>query len=238
MPVSTRTWPINRRTLRIAVLASAIAAAVTTRLLGAASSPDGTTLPPATEIVDSTGAVWTIGSNGMILRNGSQANGGWGSKLLWTTNTIYAYGTDSNWWRWTGTGWVISGAASPVSTAPSPDGTTVPTMSTQIIDNAGAVWTIAPNAAILRNGTQASGGWGTRILWTGGIIYAYGSDSNWWRWTGGGWLNVGPTVSGSTAASPDGAMVPTVSQIVDNNGGVWTVASNTAILRNGAQVAG
>ena len=110
-------------------------------------------------------------------------------------------------------------------TSVSPDGAMVPTTTSQIVDNTGAVWTIASNGAILRNGTSAAGGYGSKIYWKNNTIYVYGSDSNWWQWTGSGWSNIGPTqpgtTSSSTSVSPDGAMVPTTtSQIVDNTGAV------------------
>jgi hypothetical protein len=55
------------------------------------------------------------------------------------------------------------------------------------------VWTIGANQTILRNGVQAADGFGSKILWTSGTIYVLGIDSNWWQWTGSGWINVGPT---------------------------------------------
>ena len=155
------------------------------------ASPDGTMVPTATQIVDAVGAVWTIGANGAILRNGVQAGGGWGSKILWKNATIYVLGIDSSWWQWTGSGWINVGTTVPGGGA-SPDGTTVPT-ATQIVDNVGAVWTIGLNGAILRNGVQAGGGWGSKILWKSATIYVLGIDSSWWQWTGSGWINVGTT---------------------------------------------
>jgi glutamine cyclotransferase len=162
---------------------------------GATASPDGTTIPSSSRIVDSSGAVWTIGAGGVILRNSVQAAGGLGSTILWNKSTIYVFGTDSNWWQWTGAGWTHVGPAAPGATpgvtasAASPDGTTVPAAS-QIIDNEGAVWTIGSNAQILRNGVHAAYGYGSRILWTAGTIYVCGSDSNWWQWTGSGWIRL------------------------------------------------
>jgi hypothetical protein len=158
---------------------------------GGGTSPDGTTVPPASQIVDASGAVWTIGTNGVILRNGVQAANGVGSKILWYSNTIYVLGTDSNWWQWTGSSWVIYGPTQPgLVVNPSPNGTTVPPAA-QIVDNLGAVWTIGSNQVILRNGVQAAGGLGSEILWTSNTIYVLGTDNNWWKWTGSGWLNVG-----------------------------------------------
>jgi len=202
-------------------------------------SPDGTIVPTsASQIVDNTGAVWTIGSGGAILRNSVQAAGGWGTQILWKTSTIYVYGTDSGWWQWTGSGWfrtTLSGGGG----GRSPDGTTVPTNASQIIDNSGATWAIGGGGAILRNGVQAAGGWGSQILWKGGVIYVYGTDRNWWQWTGSGWTNVGGSIaSAGGGASPDGTTVPTSTQIVDNSGAVWTIGGGQIILRNGIQASG
>jgi len=76
-------------------------------------------------------------------------------------------------------------------TTTSPDGATVPA-SAQIVDNAGGVWTIGANEAILRNGASVLGGFGSQILWKSGTIYVLGIDNNWYRWTGAGWQNIGP----------------------------------------------
>jgi len=155
------------------------------------TSPDGTTVPPATQIVDASGAVWTIGSNQVILRNGVQAAGGLGSKILWSSGTIYVLGTDSNWYKWTGSVWINVVSGQPGTFTPSPDGTTVPPAG-QIVDGTGAVWTIGNNQIILRNGVQAAGGAGSEILWSNSVIYVLGTDSNWYQWTGAGWTNIGP----------------------------------------------
>jgi len=160
---------------------------------GGGASPDGTTVPPASQIVDNDGAVWTIGTGQAILRNGVQAAGAIGSEILWKNATIYVLGTDGNWWQWTGSSWVSVGTAEPGSTFQvSPDGTTDPP-STQIVDNVGAVWTIGAGQVILRNGIQAGGGYGTQILWQSSTIYVFGTDENWWKWIGSSWTFIGPT---------------------------------------------
>jgi hypothetical protein len=41
----------------------------------------------------------------------------------------------------------------------------------QIVDDDGVIWTIGPNLAILRNGVQAAGGWGSQIVWTSHTLY-------------------------------------------------------------------
>ena len=59
---------------------------------GGGASPDGTTVPPATQIIDNAAATWTIGANQVILRNGVQAAGGPGSKILWfSANDLRAW---------------------------------------------------------------------------------------------------------------------------------------------------
>ena len=209
-------------------------------------SPDGTVVPTVSQIIDGSGAVWTIGAGGVILRNGTSAAGGLGSQILWKSNNIYVFGVDGNWWQWTGSGWINVGRTTPGGTStgsPSADGTIVPTTASQIVDNAGAVWTIGSGGTILRNGTAAAGGFGSQILWKSSTIYVLGTDANWWQWTGSGWINVGRTTpggGGSTGtASADGTTVPiNATQIVDNTGAVWTIGSGGAILRNGSSAAG
>lgn len=79
------------------------------------TSPDGTRLPPASNIVDNSGAVWTIGTSQRILRNGAHARGGLGSQILWHDDTIYVLGTDGNWWSWSGNGWLRRGPTDPTT---------------------------------------------------------------------------------------------------------------------------
>jgi len=192
------------------------------------ASPDGTTVPlNASQIIDSAGTVWTIGAGGAILRNGSQVAYGWGSQIVFKNSMIYVLGNDSKWWQWTGgwtnVGWTIPGGTTSGTT--SPDGTTVPLNASQIIDGAGAVWTIGSGGAILRNGSQAAYGWGSQILWNNSTIYVLGYDSKWWQWTESGWVNLGSTVpggggTGSVAASPSATAIGPQSTITCPAGAV------------------
>ena len=221
----------------------------TTTTSSGSISPDGTTVPTtASQIVDNTGATWTIGAGSSILRNGSPTSG-YGTKILWQSSTIYVYGTDSKWYRWTGSGWTqgspstTGGTTTTTTSSTSPDGTTVPTTASQIIDNSGAIWTIGAGNSVLRNGAP-TGGYGSKILWQSSTIYVYGTDSNWWQWTGSGWIKSAPasggtTTTASTGASADGTMVPTnANQIIDNSGAAWTIGGGNVILRNGAPTSG
>src|SRR6185436_5044148 len=145
----------------------------------------GTTVPTtAAQIVDSAGAVWTIASNLLVLRNGASVLGWQTTKILWKSSTIYVLGMDSNWWQWAGNSWVNVGPTTPGTTssatsgggATSADGTTVPTTAAQIVDSAGAVWTIASNLLGWRSGASVLGWQTTKILWKSSTIYVLGMD--------------------------------------------------------------
>ena len=155
-------------------------------------SPNMTEVPThSSQIIDNGGAVWAIGSNMVILRNGAPVANGSGSRILWMNGVIYVLGLDDNWWQWTGLGWANLGSSRP--TGASPDGTIVFPFGGQIVDDNGNVWTIGTSLTIQRNGTWVAAGIGSEILWTRGAIYAFGVDGNWWLWTGNGWVNTGPT---------------------------------------------
>ncbi len=90
----------------------------------------------------------------------------------------------------------------------SPNNTRVPAVS-QITDSNEHVWTISPTGWILRDGTIASGGQGTEILYCSQIIYVLGGDSQWWRWDNG-WSEAGfidpcggPAATPTPTPSPD-----------------------------------
>lgn len=73
-------------------------------------SADGTTTPPASQIVDNTLNVWTL-SGKSILRNG-QYTAGEGSIIAWCGGQIAVFGTDYQWWNWGGGGWYPIGTTS------------------------------------------------------------------------------------------------------------------------------
>jgi len=145
---------------------------------GTTPSPSGTRVPPAPAIVDDQLASWTIGPNLETLRNGVHAGGGYGSRYLWYEHVLYVAGTDNEWWRWTGSGWVFQGGPDPAGgggTTPSPSGTRVPPAAA-IVDTELASWTIGPNLETVRNGVHAGGGYGSTYLWFGNVLYVVGTD--------------------------------------------------------------
>ena len=90
-----------------------------------ASSLNGTTVPPDTQIIDQAGLSWTL-ANRLVMRNGVQANGGFGDLILWWNGSIYVKNNtfpDANgsWWQWLGTDWTnIAGDPRPATPPPPP----------------------------------------------------------------------------------------------------------------------
>lgn len=216
------------------------------------SSPDGTRVPSASSIVDASGAVWTITSSQRIMRNTVQTNGV-GSQLLWYGGELYAYGADNRWWIWAGGGWALfsandpSGAAGQSSQSTSgsngvsADGTRIPSASS-IVDASGYTWTLW-GSLILRDGAQ-TGGVGSQVLFSGGRVYAFGADGNWWLWNGSGWQYYsssapagGAAADSQPASGGGGTRIPDVSSFTDGLGAVWTLV-NGNIRRNGAATGG
>lgn len=180
-------------------------------------SPNNTRIPPAIQIVDSTGAVWTRTATGAILRNGAGTSGA-GSQVLYCNRIVYAFGTDSQWYKWSG-GWSEIGTTDPCgggSPTPTPTPTPGPLTesanntrtppSSQVVDSQLSVWTIL-NGAILKNGAGTTGT-GTQILYCSRIVYVFGSDSNWWRWSNG-WNFAGSSDPCGTTQNPPPTPTPT-----------------------------
>lgn len=84
------------------------------------TSPDQTTVPPAAQIVDTAGDVWTIGSPNVILKNGASYLGGFGSVLTWCGGTVRTLGVDGQWWEVSATGWIPIGSLNPCAAPPPP----------------------------------------------------------------------------------------------------------------------
>lgn len=86
-------------------------------------SPDGTTIPPATSIVDPKGNTWTV-NGGVIALNGTpDTHTRIVTLLLLYKGVIYQENSQNNWWSWNGTTW---DAASDPRVAPPPPSGPVP----------------------------------------------------------------------------------------------------------------
>ena len=146
---------------------------------------NGTTIPAATQIIDSSGNVWTV-SAGVIYENGALA--GYSNAvtlLLYDNNTIYQENSAGGWWSWNGSTWV---ATSDPRHAPSPAGTAIPS-ATQITDNSANVWAVS-SGVIYENGALA--GYSnevTLLLYDNNTIYQENSAGGWWSWNGSTWVS-------------------------------------------------
>lgn len=84
--------------------------------------------------------------------------------------------------------------------APSPTPSTDGTKATEIVDSTGARWTLAINRETLRDGVHTGNGRGTIYKYLTAAVYVFGGDSNWWKWSGIQWLNIGPLEPGLAPA--------------------------------------
>jgi hypothetical protein len=144
------------------------------------ASPDGTTVPPATDITDNSGNVWTLAS-GLIYQNGVQdPNSSSVVLLLWYQNALYQENTAGNFYERTNGGWTL--CLDPRLGPTSADGTTIPP-APYIIDNSGVEWTVT-NGLIFKNGVQDPGSYNVSLLlWYGGMMYQSGSGGQFYVWT-------------------------------------------------------
>jgi hypothetical protein len=152
-----------------------------------AASPNLTTIPSATHVIDSAGAIWTVNSSGTCYRNGAEA-AGWcrGIKtLLWYHGYIYVQAENTKWHQWTGTSFV-NVAADPRPT-PSVNGAAVPPAS-QLVDSNYGVWTVDGKGICYLDGVQAGGCSNVKtLLWTKGQMYVYNTGGLWYHWKGTSW---------------------------------------------------
>lgn len=92
-------------------------------------SANKTSVPPEPQIIDAAGDLWTLLPSGwQVLKNGAET-GGIGTWLVYCNRIVYAFGTDSNWWQWTGSSWSHFGLTNPcvITPAPSPGASPTPT---------------------------------------------------------------------------------------------------------------
>ncbi len=68
-------------------------------------SPNGTTIPPASQIVDDQSHVWTV-TSGVVYENGTTAAYSANvTQLLYYNGVIYQENAAGGWWSWTGSAW-------------------------------------------------------------------------------------------------------------------------------------
>jgi hypothetical protein len=162
-------------------------------------SPDGATVPAATQITDSSGNVWAI-VGGVAYWNGVATESANVALLLYDNNSVYADSTIGSWYIWNGSTWKTS--SDPRAKA-SANGTTVPA-APQITDSSHNVWTIV-GGIVYENGAEA--GYTrkvTELLYYSGRIYGETSAGKWYYWNGSDWIaSVDPETGGTATLSWD-----------------------------------
>ncbi len=176
-------------------------------------SPNGATIPSATQIVDANLVVWTV-NNSYSYENGSQDGGADITLLLYFNGSIYANTASYGWWTHGAGSWlpVASDPRTSGTLTPSASGTTIPG-ATQIVDVQGVVWTVA-NGYSYENGGADQGSSITLLLYFNGSIYANTTVYGWWSHANGSWMPVaGDPRTPVSANLPAGTYV-----FVDPNG--------------------
>jgi hypothetical protein len=147
-------------------------------------SLSGTTVPPATQIIDWGYGLWTVDSSGLCFRNGVNIGGcGHVKTLLWYQGNIYVGTTTGPWYELNGSSFVtVAGDPRP---QPSASGTAIPS-ATQIVDSNYNVWTVDASRKCYVNGVQAHGTCSNvkTLLWYQGQIYVYNTFGQWYLWNG------------------------------------------------------
>jgi hypothetical protein len=75
----------------------------------------------------------------------------------------------------------------------------------------------------LRNGSSASGGAGSEILYCNHIVYVFGQDLQWWRWSNG-WIPNG-SVDPCGGAAPNPTAASTTFEWFDLMSSLWATYS-------------
>jgi len=169
----------------------------------------GTTIPSATQIVDSLNNIWTLSSLKTVMKNGSPA--GYSnnvSLILYYNGVVYQENLAGGWWSWTAGAWAnasdprvgISGVCGSAN---------------------GVAVNSAPTANLCNSGTS------TAI-----------SGSGPWNWscngTTGGSDSFCSAPLSTVTVSPSGSTIPPASQITDSQNNTWTLSSSSTVLKNGS----
>jgi endoglucanase len=143
-------------------------------------SPEGTTIPSASVIVDSSGDVFTLSAGHVYINGALPVSSDNVYLVLYYNNTVYIK-IGSSWLSWTNSGWVYFGSSAPHS----PQGTTIPS-ATVIVDNSGNVFTLAAGHAYINGGLPVSSNNVTLVLYYNNVVYIK-IGSSWLLWTGSAW---------------------------------------------------
>lgn len=94
----------------------------------------------------------------------------------------------------------------PPAPTESADGTVATPGTGSIIDSTGAVWTLAADATIDRNGAGAYNGWQShQMVYKSHVVEILGLDGNWYKWNGAAFVPGTNPLQASYYVSPHGS---------------------------------
>ena len=143
-------------------------------------SPGGTTIPVATQIIDSELDVWTL-SGGHAYEHGQLTPSSGVILLLYAKGLVYQENSHHDWWFWRNGAWVATSA--PLATSES--GTAIPTAK-EIVDNGRNVWTLSGGKAYENQELTPSSSV-ILLLFYGGTVYQENAHHDWFEWDGRAW---------------------------------------------------
>lgn len=156
------------------------------------TSPSGTTVPVATQIVDGELNVWTL-SAGAVYEKGQRTPSSEVILLLYAKGVVYQENIHHDWWLWRNGTWVAT--AAPL--LPSASGTAIPTAK-QIVDGELDVWTVS-GGKVYENHALTPSDDVILLLFHDGNVYQENIHDNWWQWNGHAWIS---TASDPRAGQP------------------------------------
>jgi YVTN family beta-propeller protein len=184
-----------------------------------APSASGTTIPSATQIVDTQLNVWTL-SDDQAYENGKLTPSSGVILLLCYGGTVYQENIHHDWWvwAWETAAWAVSSDPRAVSAS-----STASPSATQIVDSEHEIWTLSGGKAI-ENGHITPSSEVILLLYAKSVVYQENIHHDWWLWRDGAWV----ATSAPPALSASGTTIPTATQIIDINLNVWTLSGGKA----------
>jgi YVTN family beta-propeller protein len=173
------------------------------------TSPSGTTVPSATQLIDSARNVWTL-SGGQAYEKGELTPSSGVISLLYARGYVYQENIHHDWWVWRTGAWVATPAPTPASAS----GTTIPSAS-QIVDGGTDVWTLSGGQAYENHALTPSSEV-ILVLYYEGSVYQENVHHDWWAWNGQAWASIpsdprmGQPLAYVASTSPNGTYAVTV----------------------------
>ena len=185
-------------------------------------SLSGTSVPTATQIIDSQSNVWIL-SSAQAYINGVLTPSGGVILLLNYGGVVYQENIHHSWWVWGNGAWAASSDPRIVS----PGGTSIPA-ATQLVDGQLNVWTVSKGQAYEKGQLTPSSGV-ILLVYADNAVYQENIHHNWWRWISGAWV----ATSAPLYASASGTTIPSATHIIDSQLKDWTLSGGKA-YENGA----